>query len=257
MEPAINAFAAILREMDARISALEATKKQENPAPPVPEVPLPDAPATEELFPLDNYGPDWIQDYLTSMITEATDSGKTFVFVSEATYRRVIGTSPEARADGTARNFRNATGGQVEIVLPGVADPLLFLLPGESGSIVFADNAWKNPNAAPNAWASLPTGGFVAVRRPATEEEQATFASEGAVIEVTGPDNEPISTQTNYVWYEAPNGKIGAACTHDRFFTSCDPASAPMMAVTHVLISVGGVDPSDAGVTYRVPIAIV
>jgi hypothetical protein len=140
MEAAINAFAAILREMDARISAIEATKRQENPAP-VPEVSA--LVITEELFPLDNYGPDWIQNYLTIALTEATDNGKTFVFVSEATYRRVIGTSPEGRSDGATRRFRNATGGQVEIVLPGVADPLLILQPGESGAIVCKDGVWS------------------------------------------------------------------------------------------------------------------
>jgi hypothetical protein len=359
MEAAINAFATILREMDARISALEATKVHENPVPvPVPEVP---APVTEELFPLDNYGPDWIQDYLTHTITAVTDAGKPFVFVSEATYRRVIGTSPEVRPDGTERKFRNATGGQVEIVLPGVAEPLLILQPGESGSIVFAENAWKNPVALPpttevitnldnyggdwvqdymhvlvseitdtgktavftyeqdyphqalcnpeskpdgterkfrnagvaplkvrlhgtwqtllvlqpgesgsitciggrwigrdmypEAWASLPTGDYTAIRRQATEEEQNTFASEGIVIEITGADGQPVSTQSNYVWYETTTGKVGAACNNERFFISCDPANAPISAVTAILISAGGVDPSDAGVTFRVLIA--
>jgi hypothetical protein len=365
MEAAINAFAAILREMDARISALEATKKQENPAPapaPVTEEPsmVADQPS-EERFPLDNYGPDWIQDYLTPTITAATDAGRTFVFVSEATYRRVIGNDPAPRPDGTVRNFKNATGGQVDIVLPGVADPLLILQPGETGSLVFTENAWKNPTAPqpitevvtnldnygpdwvqdsmfvlineitdagktavftyeqdyphqafcdsaprpdgttrsfrnagvaplkirlhgvwqtllilqpgesgsifytngrwngrdmyPDAWSSLPTGGYTAIRRVATEEEQATFATEGALIEIIGPDNEPINMRINYVWYEAPTGKIGAACNNDRFFISCDPATVPMLAATYVLISEGGVDPSDAAVTFRVPIA--
>jgi hypothetical protein len=360
MESAINAFVAILREMDARISALETTKVQENPAPvPAPEsVP---AAIVEELFVLDNYDPDWIQDYLTPTITAASDAGRTFVFISDATYRRVIGVDPTPRPDGTTRSFKNATGGQVEIILPGATDPLLILLSGESGSIVFAENSWKSTvvqqtvievvtnldnygpdwvqdgchvlvseitdagktavftfeqayrhqalcdpaprpegterrfrndgvdqlmvrlhgvwqtllllapgesgtitysngrwrgrNMYPDAWAALPTGGYTLTRRSATEEEQATFASEGVVLEVTDADGQPISTQTNYVWFEMPTGKAGAACTYDRFFTSCDPTNVPISSYTAVLISAGGVDPSDDAVTFRLPFA--
>jgi hypothetical protein len=361
MEAAISAFASILRDLDARIAALEATKVQENPSPVIPPVPEPTpSPIGEELFFLDNYTPDWIQDYLTPTITAATDAGRTFLFISDATYRRVIGVDPAPRPDGTTRHFKNSTGGQVELILPGSIDPLLILLPGESNSIVFRENAWKRTvvqqtgievstnldnygpdwvqdschllvneitdagntafftfeqahphqvfcdpaarpegterrfrnggvdqltirlhgvwqtllvlapgesgyinfangrwnglNMYPDAWSTLPAGGYTAIRRPATEEEQATFATEGLVIEVTDADGQPVNTQTNYVWYEIPAGKVGAACTHDRFFTSCDAATFPINGHSAVLISSGGVDPSDAAVSFRVPI---
>jgi hypothetical protein len=245
MEAAINAFAAILREMDARISALEATKQQENPAPT----------ETEVVTNLDNYGPDWVQDSVYALINEITDVGKFAVFTFQEVYRHQVFCDPSPRPEGSQRHFRNEGVDQLMIRLHGVWKTLLILAPGESGSIAYINGSWTGRDIYPDAWSSLPTGGYTAIRRPATEEEQATFATEGVVVEVTDADGQPVSTQTNYVWFEVPTGKVGAACTHDRFFTSCDPAAASVNGFPAVLISVGGVDPSDAAVTFRVPIA--
>lgn len=245
MEAAINAFAAILREMDARISALEATKVQENPA----------TEPTEVVTNLDNYGPDWVQDGCHVLVNEITDAGKTAVFTFEQAYRHQAFCDPAPRPEGTERRFRNAGVDQLMVRLHGVWQTLLLLAPGESGSISYTNGRWIGRDMYPDAWASLPTGGYTAISRAATEEEQSTFATEGVVVEVTDADGQPVSTQTNYVWFEMSDRKVGAACTHDRFFTSCDPGYASVNGFPAVLISVGGVDPSDAAVTFRVPIA--
>jgi hypothetical protein len=244
MEAAITAFATILRDLDARISALEATKAHENPA----RVDL------EEYINLDNYSPDWVQDAMHILVSEITDAGKVAVFTYEQDYPRQAICDPEPKPDGTIRHFRNAGVAPLKIRLHGIWQTLLVLQPGESGDIIYSNGHWTGRDMYPDAWASLPTGGYIAHLRDATEEEKATFATEGVVIEITDPDGHPISTQTNYVWFESGVGKVGAACTHERFFTSCDPANAPISAFATILISVGGIDPSDAGVTFRVPI---
>lgn len=246
MEALIAAFAAALRDIDARIIALEENRKEEGPAP---------ADATEVITNLDNYGPDWVQDGCHVLVNEITDAGKTAVFTFEQDYRHQAFCDPSPRPESTVRNFRNAGVAQLMIRLHGVWQTLLLLAPGESGSITYSNGRWRGRDMYPDAWSALPAGSYTLIRRGATEEEQATFASEGVVIEVSDADGQPVSTQTNYVWFETPTGKVGAACTYDRYFTSCDPANVPISSYTAVLISAGGVDPTDDAVTFRVPIA--
>jgi hypothetical protein len=189
-----------------------------------------------------------------ALINEITEAGKTAVFTYEQAYPHQAFCDPSPRPEGTERRFRNAGVDKLMVRLHAVWQTLLILAPGESGSITYTGGRWVGRDMYPGAWFALPTGGYTAIRRAATEEEQATFATEGVVVEVTDADGQPVSTQMNYVWFEVPSGKVGAACTHDRFFTSCDPAAASVSSFPAILISVGGVDPSDAAVTFRVPI---
>lgn len=260
MEALIAAFATALRDLDARISTLEVARNQEVQAPAqvavVEEAPAAPAPEpTEVVTNLDNYGPDWVQDGCHVLVNEITDAGKTAVFTFEQAYRHQAFCDPSPKPEGTERRFRNDGVDQLMVRLHGVWQTLLKLAPGESGSIVYSNGLWRGRDMYPEAWASLPTGGYTAIRRCVTEEEFNAFAPEGAVIEITDADGQPVSTQTNYVWFETPTGKVGACCTADRFFTSPDPSIAQIACVNSVLISAGGVDPSDAAVTFRVPIA--
>lgn len=116
----------------------------------------------------------------------------------------------------------------------------------------------------PAAWASLPDGGYTAVRRAVQPSDTPAGFSpsqlypEGFLVEVKDSNSQPISTQTNYIWFEVMNGKQGAGSPGvagtEGFFTSLDANSFPLSGFSYVLISVGGVDPSDAAVTYRVAI---
>ena len=117
----------------------------------------------------------------------------------------------------------------------------------------------------PAAWASLPTGGYSALRRavqPSDVPENFTAEQlypEGSVIEVRDSNNVFIDRQTNYVWFETAEGKVGAGSPGvagtEGFYTSLDPTSLPLSSVTFVLITLGGVEVSDEAVNYRVAIA--
>jgi len=149
------------------------------------------------------------------------------------------------------------------------------LLAGEGGALVYVNGAWvleaggvsaappaPSEPTYPAAWATLTTGGFTANRRAIQPSDTPSGFSpsqmypEGFLVEVKDSDGQPISAQTNYVWFESPYGKDGAGSPGvagtEGFFISLGLALA---SYSFVLISVGGVDSSDAGVTYRVPIA--
>jgi hypothetical protein len=115
----------------------------------------------------------------------------------------------------------------------------------------------------PAAWASLLNGGYNAERRQVTAADvpegftAEQLYPEGVLIEVKDSDGVPISSQTNYVWYETAEGKVGAGSPGvpgtEGFFTSLD--ATPLSTYSFLLISVGGVDVSDEAVTFRVAIA--
>jgi hypothetical protein len=119
------------------------------------------------------------------------------------------------------------------------------------------------PPSYPAAWASLGSGGYTAVYREATSADvpQLTMEQlypEGHLIEVRTDTNELINSQTNYVWFETAGGKVGAGTPGlegtQGFFTSLDTNLYPLASITHVLVSLGGVDVSDEGVSYRIAV---
>lgn len=162
MEALIAAFAAALRDLDARISSLEAASQSEVPAPapePAPiaveetpvevaaEEPAPVAAeeSTEVVTNLDNYGPDWVQDGCHVLVNEITDAGKTAVFTFEQAYRHQAFCDPAPKPEGTERRFRNEGVDQLMVRLHGVWETLLLLAPGESGTITYSNGRWAGP----------------------------------------------------------------------------------------------------------------
>jgi hypothetical protein len=136
------------------------------------------------------------------------------------------------------------------------------------GTSVAAASASAPPAPVyPDAWFSLPTGDYTAVRRAATEADvpsgftMAQLYPEGTLVEIKDSSSNPISAQTNYIWFEVNFGekKVNAASSGspgtEGFFTSGDAIQMPLASYTHVLISVGGTDSSNAAVTYRIAIA--
>jgi hypothetical protein len=74
-------------------------------------------------------------------------------------------------------------------------------------------------------------------------------------VEIKDSSAQPINAQANYVWFETASGKEGAGGPGvpgtEGFFTAI---GGPLTSFAYVLISAGGVDGSNAAVTYRVPI---
>jgi len=166
----------------------------------------------------------------------------------------------------------------VDVVFTANGVSVYEMVAGESATLAKAAAGWVGvsgivPLSAapappaptyPAAWASLLNGGYYAERRqvtPADVPEGFTAEQlypEGVLVYVINNvyGTGPLSTQFNYVWFETASGKVsagspGVAGTEGRF-VSLD--ATPLSSYSWMLVSAGGTDASDAGVTYRFPI---
>jgi hypothetical protein len=116
------------------------------------------------------------------------------------------------------------------------------------------------PPSYPAAWASLPDGGFTAIRRLALSAdvpEGLTIEQlypDGYLIEARHADGGAINPNERMVWFETASGKIGAAnVSGTAIFFSSDQASFPLAGLTHMLITPQN-ELADEAVQFRIAI---
>ncbi len=96
----------------------------------------------------------------------------------------------------------------------------------------------------PAAWASLPNGGYSALRQ-ASEHPSAT---EGFEIAISPAPN------SEFIWAEIPSGKISLGSLGSGKYVSVDPVNYPIASFSHILVTLDGMTTTDAGVNYRAAI---